>query len=578
MTITELRIENFRSWYGKHTITFGPGLTFVTADVDGEYSDSNAGGKTSLLLAIRYALYGDATLYRCRPPALCNEFAKRMSAGVTLSDGTVIDRHWSSKGVKLSATLNGKSYTEDVVYLQQRIDAHLGLNNKIFGAAVYLGSNALSGAFLYTEPAKRAELLSELIDDSVFATGVEIIKETLKDLDLKLEEWERKEALAREQAATYQSQIEGLREASERAGAQEKARRQDLKDRLARMLSEAKRRELILLDKLPTPLSALEDSRQRDQIRLNEVEAEIRAVTVHKLNGLVEGDSCPVCHNLITYVSVKKTRALHEESRKRRETLQKEMSALRASLDLVMRRIQEVREFESRQKEASRELDFYRTEIAYVEEELQRPSPTLTEFTRQIHLLQDQLKGADAAKEEARAKQSRLLVKKVVYKSLYKGFHKDIKNYMFDALRGHLEYYTDFYLSEVYGEGLKVTYPPRTGVQEKFEILVQPPGSAGRDISTFSGGECLRASLACLLAFRAAALVQTKSKLNFVLLDDPLACLDATGIEHQREVLQSLADDQPDMQIIVTVPTRDFIGNAQELRVIKRGGQSCLAK
>lgn len=88
--VTELELENFGPFKGKHRIALGPGVYAVTAAREGDAEESNGVGKSWLLSTIPFALLGWHMAET--EDGLISDGKKTAACKIKLSDGTEIER------------------------------------------------------------------------------------------------------------------------------------------------------------------------------------------------------------------------------------------------------------------------------------------------------------------------------------------------------------------------------------------------------------------------------------------------------------------------------------------------------
>jgi DNA repair exonuclease SbcCD ATPase subunit len=152
-------------------------------------------------------------------------------------------------------------------------------------------------------------------------------------------------------------------------------------------------------------------------------------------------------------------------------------------------------------------------------------------------------------------------------------FSGEVRNLMFDLIRGPLEEWTHHYIGLLLDTGIQVQFPHQD-VREKFEIVVWN-GQHAQELSRYSGGELWRITIAILLAFRKVLAQQQNCKLDFLLMDDFAGELDNEGVANALQVLGQLTREDIGT-VLMTIPREEFLpaGRYNHLVVTKQGGQS----
>ena len=105
LAIKEIEIENFMTFYGKHSFRFQDGISVIYGQTD--TFDSNGAGKTNLFDAIMWAQFGKPSK-KVNAPELVNWDAKRnCNVKVVYEDGTYIKRYQKDSKLNNAVEYNG---------------------------------------------------------------------------------------------------------------------------------------------------------------------------------------------------------------------------------------------------------------------------------------------------------------------------------------------------------------------------------------------------------------------------------------------------------------------------------------
>ena len=161
-------------------------------------------------------------------------------------------------------------------------------------------------------------------------------------------------------------------------------------------------------------------------------------------------------------------------------------------------------------------------------------------------------------------------------KKVKTAFGGEVRNLMFDLIRGPLEKWTHHYIGILIDTGIQVQFPHQD-CREKFEILVWN-GAHSQELSIYSGGELWRITVAILLAFRQVLSYQSGCQLDFILMDDFAGELDDAGIANALQTLEQLTREDVG-HIIMSVPREAYLpaGRYNRMTVTKQGGHSRVA-
>jgi len=203
-----LTLDNFLSYRGEHTIEFD-GVTLAVL------SGQNGAGKSSLVDAMRFALFGH-TRGGLDGVITEGEQACRVEFAFALGEGTyLVSRQRSRKGsgsTLLSLQMsNGDGWTvldgKSVAETQRRIEQALRLTDDLFTVTACANQGNVA-AFSQAKPAERKQVLSDILDLAAWERRADMTRQIGRDLAARIEsEQARHEALRAAGAA-----VDGLRE------------------------------------------------------------------------------------------------------------------------------------------------------------------------------------------------------------------------------------------------------------------------------------------------------------------------------------------------------------------------------
>ena len=156
--LKSLTVEGFRSFADEATVEFPESGSMLISGLDTRTGGSNGSGKSSILMAISYALG------YCHLPATELKNPATDSIKVVL-DLIVNDVVWSIRrsGAKLSLSIGGAAVDGMKSVLQEKIDAIL-INPEIFGSMSYRQQDS-NGLMLFLEDSKIKSFLGQCIPD-----------------------------------------------------------------------------------------------------------------------------------------------------------------------------------------------------------------------------------------------------------------------------------------------------------------------------------------------------------------------------------------------------------------------------
>ncbi|AFA38346.1 ATPase involved in DNA repair [Pyrobaculum oguniense TE7] len=181
--IERIELENFRSYKGRHVVSLG--------DVNILWGRIGA-GKTSLLYAVEYALYGRQLEVKERVAKLLdliNVEAHEMRVSLVLSDGgrlLEIERRLGRRGdEKIVVRINGEELRGREA--ERRLEELLGADEDIYERLIYISHRTLEG-FIYGTSQKRSLTVDRLFGIDVIDSVVRVVSSVEKSLLAKAEE------------------------------------------------------------------------------------------------------------------------------------------------------------------------------------------------------------------------------------------------------------------------------------------------------------------------------------------------------------------------------------------------------
>lgn len=579
MRLDKIEMENFGVYYGRHQIKVPNGMVFllgVNKDNPQE-ADSNASGKTTILHAICYALFGQ-TINKTKGADLISKQCvpgEKMEVSVRFGKQVLVTRTYTAKGgsVVLETPERGRE-VGDTVIINQKICEYFGVTFPLFVNALYLARSSGSVQFLNSPPAVRSKVLGDLVDDEVFQRAAAILKTNKSasehsysrcthEIDLRrrnVREYEQKlETIARDMAAIRVQEEEGA------------AKIQVEIEKLQRKLHD------LVAANLKEPSDTAEDLEQKRILLLRFMRVNQELIAQNQLlpQRIGEGERCSFCFSVVDYNTLEHIKKENLARKKELEKLRLEKTVLDRDYENIEKRQQALRVWREQSTQRKVEIADLNHQLAH----LHRKREEVTKGSEILEMRRQELLETTVLEKQAI---SDLVVKQLdlaneiqVSGKLVTMMSSEIRNLLFDRIRGTLEACTDRYLRTIAGEMLSVSYPSKDSAgREKFDILVSGMGEDPRDLSTYSEGEAWRATFAILLALRDTLLQQAKCKLSVLLIDDPVGVLDITGMRRYLEVLRDLAKGTAET-ILVTLPREDGIETGDNvITVTKKGGEA----
>lgn len=582
MKLKSLKIVNFQSFQGEHVLSFEDpkGLILVLGDnqdVRGK-ADSNGAGKTTILNAICWALYGQTPSGGAKDK-LINHECSEVRVELELTEATVIRHKKRNKSEVLKFRTTGDYVFGDLIDTQRKLEEYLRIDFGTFCNTVFLSRSSNTVDFVRSTPAQRAKVLANLVDDSAFQSAATLVA---KDIDLRersitSEEGRQRQLLRVEQGLL--SKKAEIEERLSRAAVEHESKRQQALKEMGEIKQEIDELKLAFSVESSTKLKDLTYEKTVYSKKLDQI---IRGMGSRQsllsrvssvVSGTSPGESCPTCLRLLDEDCLIHLEQAREDAASELERLGRLEVLARKKIDLLQKEIETALEIDRKKDLAEDKIKQLIREYRLLKDTLQSVS---VDHHRQL-LVENNREITDLREQQAESNSKVIFAKQEIQqlRVMKRMFQQELRNVLFDRVRTSLEYYTKVYLYQLAGEGMQVLYPPvsKTGA-EKFEIILKA-GPHEQDLSTFSEGEGWRITIAILFALRRTLLDGRQADFGFTLIDDPIGALDETGAV---EFLQTVGRLASESQVLVTLPRAADLRELQyrRLRIVKERGCSSI--
>lgn len=581
MNLVSLELDGFKSFRRRTEIVFQPeAVTYVVSEnFDAKHMNANGAGKTSILDAICWALYGKLPS-GMKKDALINNDRKGMWVRLTL-DGAIIER-WKdrnkSEGLKFRLVGEGDwkdVETEKSLDLTQKALEELvcGISFDAFCNIVYLSRTSEVVEFLRATPSKRVKILSELVGDKVFVLASKLVSDKIKNIESEVSVLSMKN----EQAGILCDRIQGEVVNIKQVLDQEQEERDKITAKRAAEIAEChahiRRLQAFLQEKPTSTLEKINDRLTATESRIRHIDqhiAELRYVS--KMNALRPGSPCPTCRREVSHMDaaeLNQKRMEAEQALMKTERLKKE--ELENLSDLKDKREQH-QNLEASRDKARKDIKQFQSQVLLLEDQAipQQDSflrTRLMDLTKEMSELNVQI-------ADRQSKMSRVCEDLPVLEDWKKAFGKEIRDMLFDQVRAGLNYHANNILKTLFGATYKLDCP--TTDKDEFSVLVFK-GEHAMDIRAFSGGEQFRLQMGVLLALGKTMLASKICPFQFRLLDEMGEGLDEKGREVLKEHLQNLVDSGEVTSVLTTLPREDLAIGEHTIKVVIKNKESSLA-
>lgn len=500
-------------------------------------SGSNGSGKSTILDAIVFALYGKP-FRRINKPQLLNSInQKELLVEIEFSVGG--SEYLVKRGIRpaiFEIWKNGEMINQDAAsrdyqeYLEQNI---LKLNYKSFNQIVILGS-ATYVPFMELSAGQRREIIEDLLDIQVFSTMNILLKERINENKAKITE-------NNYQIDLINSKIESAKEHSESI-------------RRIRQIEVDKIRE-----KIQENLNKVEDEKEKIEALENEISALIETIQdkaptkkkLEKAKGLRldlestrrtfekelsfyhDNDNCPICKQGIEHGF--KDTMIAERTQKKAE-IEDGLVKIDEKITELDSRINEISDVEDKIQKLNVKIGEHRAQV-------KMSISAMTSYKKELENAEKEVEEVDLSKlkeynktlKNLQADQTDLFDKRetlgVVGAMLKDGGIKTriirqyipVMNKLINKYLAAFDLFVDFQLDENFNEVIKSRF------RDTFSY------------ASFSEGEKLRITLSIMLSWRAVAKLRNSVSTNLLILDETLdGALDGTGIENLIDTLHSL--------------------------------------
>lgn len=504
-------------------------------------SGSNGSGKSTMLDAISFALYGKA-FRNVKKPQLINSINKRdMVVEIEFSIGQteyLIKRGEKPKFFEIYQ--NGKMINQDAAvrdyqaYLEDNI---LKLNYKSFNQIVVLGS-ATYVPFMELSQGARRDIIEDLLDIQVFSTMNTLLKETIVNNREAITENSYQKDLLESKIESAESHNESIRKIREDEVEKIKEK---MNEHISKIESEKEAIEGIQeeIDELLSSISDKADIKKKNekaQSLIQQMQMNLNSA-MKELAFYHDNDNCPTCKQGIehdfkqTVVSEKdaKIKELEDGLAQCSEKAQEYLTRLNDISDIedqARDKNLQISEHRATIKIAKNALVSYKTELDKAEEEVEAVDQTVLNKLRSnmVSITNDQT--ALFEEKEILGIVSTIL-KDGGIKSKIIAQYIPVMNKLINKYLTAFDLFVDFQLDENFNEHIKSRF------RDAFSY------------ASFSEGEKLRITLSIMLAWRAVAKLRNSVSTNLLVLDETLdGALDGVGIDNLIDTLHNLnADD-----------------------------------
>lgn len=504
-------------------------------------SGSNGAGKSTMLDAIVFALYGKP-FRKINKPQLINSInQKDLLVEIDFQIGQAV--FMVRRGIRpnlLEIYKNGTLINQDAAsrdyqsYLESSI---LNLNYRSFCQIVILGS-ATYVPFMELPAHARREVIEDLLDIQVFSTMNNLLKDKVsQNKEAITENSYQKDMIESklESAKSHNASIRKIRE-----GEVDKIK-EKMGEHIATIEAEKKAIEEIQ-DKIEELLKTITDKAttsskyEKAKSLRRDLEANLRSIA-KELSFYEDHDNCPTCKQGIEHSF--KDGIINEKGQKLSE-VEKGLEDLAAKVQEIEDRLSQISEVENEVAASNLTIGDHRTTIKIAKNSLVSYKNELTQAEQEVQAIDsreiDQLaeSAVNIDKEQTELFNHKEVLS-VVSTMLKDGGIKSkiirqyipVMNKLINKYLTAFDLFVDFQIDENFNEVIKSRF------RDTFTY------------SSFSEGEKLRITLSIMLAWRTVAKLRNSVSTNLLVLDETLdGAMDGIGVDNLIDTLHNLnADD-----------------------------------
>lgn len=504
-------------------------------------SGSNGAGKSTMLDAIVFALYGKP-FRKINKPQLINSInQKDLLVEIDFQIGQAV--FMVRRGIRpnlLEIYKNGTLINQDAAsrdyqsYLESSI---LNLNYRSFCQIVILGS-ATYVPFMELPAHARREVIEDLLDIQVFSTMNNLLKDKVsQNKEAITENSYQKDMIESklESAKSHNASIRKIRE-----GEVDKIK-EKMGEHIATIEAEKKSIEEIQ-DKIEELLKTITDKAttsskyEKAKSLRRDLEANLRSIA-KELSFYEDHDNCPTCKQGIEHSF--KDGIINEKGQKLSE-VEKGLEDLAAKVQEIEDRLSQISEVENEVATNNLTIGDHRTTIKIAKNSLVSYKNELTQAEQEVQAIDsreiDQLaeSAVNIDKEQTELFNHKEVLS-VVSTMLKDGGIKSkiirqyipVMNKLINKYLTAFDLFVDFQIDENFNEVIKSRF------RDTFTY------------SSFSEGEKLRITLSIMLAWRTVAKLRNSVSTNLLVLDETLdGAMDGIGVDNLIDTLHNLnADD-----------------------------------
>lgn len=556
MIIKRVHINNFLSWGEGHSFDLeNTGILFLKGE-NRDAGGSNGSGKSTIIEAIVWTLFGDTIRgidkvddvvnFRAKSDCLCQ---------LDLDGGYQIIRarkHHSYEN-RLILMKDGHDISKSTVKLtQEEINRTFNIHMDIFINSIVLANSNIRINLLDNKNNQlRRQIIEEILGINNFADYLSIVKDSIKDLEYSKQGMIDKIENYNDQIKTYNDKMASMKVNAEKTRKWQrdgKAKRlKEVREKIRKLKSVDVKYNIEIYKKIASAkaieakidgiITGIKRSIGDLTIKISDLDADIR-----KYQKFVN-QPCKYCGSILDQ---EKLNTMIAKLESEKSVMQESITIKAKEIDEKQKSIDEIKVTLMKLKPTYNEADLYtideainghKNQLEYFRNGDAFP-PNLNEpislgFELDVETLVNNIKASEQKIEE--------VSKELPYLEFWKqGFGNDgLKIYILDNMIKYLNKKVDFYLNILSKGVIKLEFDKYLD----FKI-------SGLNYRSCSSGERKRVDLAVLIALYDLTTLRYKSNYNILVLDEVLDSIDEVGIEAVKDLLLELNNRIPTIIVV----------------------------
>lgn len=606
LTFKKVELNNFKTFKHAELDFENNGLSLIEGiNHDSSSFNSNGGGKSSLLSALTYALFGKTGQANEKANDIVNrEIGKNTSVVLTFNvDGTdyKIERYRKDKEHKNKVLLfeNDTEITEkSAADTNLHIEEIIGMDYTIYTNTIMYGQDSNAKTFTEATDKEKKDILSDITRISVYAQAQQIVRDEQKETEQALinneaeqgatkKDSEQVNQMAEQEKQDYKQTEESLSEhkdklklLSEDSAMQEQhASLNNLKESLAQLQDSPIQRYTV--DK--TSLDKMSEAKQAVKDKINEFNYKKKALNddIIKLkngqNTLNTATTCPTCGQPLDASHAQKE---YENVSTQINTINKSIQEIDEGINtklviaennIATKITQEKERLKQEEQQMNQDYEDYHRKVNEDTQIYNTTSNSVSTWLNQIEKEEEVLKTLESVPkprdysdkleelaeylQDLKDKNTELFkLKESQRKSIEVLSREGVQSIVLDGVTPFLNEHANEYLKELSGGTIKVDFTTQVETQkgdlkDKFEVAVE--NSVGANTySGLSAGEKRRVDLSVALAIQDLIYDSARIKTNVSVYDETFEGLDTSASESAIQLLERKAEEIGNIYVI----------------------------